>query len=191
MSAHAPAADSAAKLARMEEALAATDMELLDLRQRVFQTHVEIAALRHPQAEYDRLVAAEAELAAIIAATESATNEVLGAVESIERAAEQVRKKATDPEVEAQVNAILDGVVKILEASNFQDITGQRITKVMKTLGFVEERVAAMIRTWGVDAFNDLPTPVEVSDNEEAHLLNGPQMEGKAISQADIDSLFD
>jgi chemotaxis protein CheZ len=164
--------------------------DLEDLQQRILLTHIEIAALRHPLAKQDRLVVAGEELAAIIRATEHATNDVLCAAEQIEKVAILLRGHVTDPELGPQIDTILDAVVRIFEACNFQDITGQRINKVVRTLDFIEERVANMIQTWGSEAFINLPPPVEVAENAEKQLLNGPQLEGKAISQADIDALF-
>jgi chemotaxis protein CheZ len=115
---------------------------------------------------------------------------VLCAAEQIEKVAILLRGHVTDPELGPQIDTILDAVVRIFEACNFQDITGQRIDKVVRTLDFIEERVANMIQTWGSEAFINLPPPVEVAENAEKQLLNGPQLEGKAISQADIDALF-
>jgi chemotaxis protein CheZ len=169
---------------------AAAEAELEDLRERIQQTHVEIAALRHPMAKHDRLVVAGEELAAIISATEHATGQVLGAAETIDRAVEALRKRIDDPELLARTEEILAAVVQIYEACNFQDITGQRITKVVHTLDFIEERVAGMIETWGADAFVNLPPPDDVPPDADKALLNGPQMANKAISQADIDALF-
>ncbi|UEM01593.1 protein phosphatase CheZ [Skermanella rosea] len=164
--------------------------DVADLQQRIQATHIEIAALRHPKAEQDRLVVAGEELAAIVSATEHATNGVLSAAELIERTAVKLKAKTDDPEGRADLDGIMDAVVSIFEACNFQDITGQRIGKVVRTLDFIEERVVNMIQTWGAEAFANLPTSVEVPVAEEAKLLNGPQLQGKAISQAEIDALF-
>lgn len=170
---------------------AGSAMELEEIRDRILQTQMEIAALRHPLSDQDRLVVAGEELDAIVKATEQATNSLLTDAEAVDRAASSIRARSDDPEVAARACEIQDAVARIFEACNFQDITGQRIGKVVRTLGFVEERVAAMIQTWGEEAFQNLPRPEEVTGNEEAKLLNGPQLEGRAISQAEIDALFD
>jgi chemotaxis protein CheZ len=175
---------------RKGPAAAEIAMELEDMRARVLQTQIEIAALRHPLAEHDRLVVAGEELAAIVKATEQATNSLLTDAEAVDRAAAAILAGAGDPAVAERAAEIRDAVVRIFEACNFQDITGQRIGKVVRTLGFIEERVAAMIQVWGEETFQDLPRPEEVTGNEEAKLLNGPQIEGRAISQAEIDALF-
>lgn len=88
-------------------------------------------------------------------------------------------------------------MVSIFEACNFQDITGQRITKVVGALKFIEERVAGMMDIWGgangLAAFAPEPEmPDETPETDESSLLNGPALEeadGHA-SQDDIDALF-
>jgi chemotaxis protein CheZ len=165
--------------------------DVAELQRRIQATQIEIAALRHPKAEQDRLVVAGEELAAIVSATETATNGVLSAAEFIEKTAVAMKARLSDPSDKRDLDLMMDAVVSIFEACNFQDITGQRIGKVVRTLDFIEERVVAMIQTWGAEAFAHLPHSFEVPVAEEAKLLNGPQLQGKAISQADIDALFD
>lgn len=158
-----------------------------ELRARILETQKEIAALRHPRATDDRLMAAVGELDAIVKATESATEKILSAVESVEGTLSKLGG-AVDAEA---LEGAGEALTSIYEACTFQDITGQRITKVVHTLDFIEERVQAMMAIWGERSFADLPLPDEVDPGEEAGLLNGPGQDGERISQDDIDSLFD
>jgi len=82
-------------------------------------------------------------------------------------------------------------VKKVYETCNFQDLTGQRVTKVINTLKHVEARVDAMVKCLGGDetAFVGLVESEEEDKDEVA--LAGPQIAGEGISQADIDSMFD
>lgn len=157
------------------------------LRERILETQKEIAALRHPRATDDRLMAAVGELDAIVKATEDATERILAAVESVEGTLSKL-ESAADSEI---LKGAGEALTSIYEACTFQDITGQRITKVVRTLDFIEERVQAMMAIWGEHSFADLPLPDEVDPDEEAGLLNGPGQDGGGISQDDIDSLFD
>lgn len=50
-------------------------------------------------------------------------------------------------------------IVRIFEACNFQDLTGQRITKVVRALSFIEERVDAMMGVWHKREFETMPLP--------------------------------
>lgn len=170
----------------------AVQVEIAQLVKSIAKAKAEIAAIKHPMAEDDRLLAASNELDAIVRSTELATHDILEAAEQIEvEAANLAGLCHDDQDVVHATERIVAQVVRVLEASNFQDITGQRITKVVETVRFIEQRVIAMIDIWGVQAFEDLPLPNRESFDEDEDLLNGPQLENQGISQADIDALFD
>ena len=82
-------------------------------------------------------------------------------------------------------------VVKIYESCNFQDLTGQRITKAVNALKFVEEKVEKMISIWGEETIAELAEKTKEKRTDDARLLNGPSAEGKSINQSEIDLLFD
>ncbi|MDG4717542.1 MULTISPECIES: protein phosphatase CheZ [Thalassospira] len=174
------------------------DLELIrtqieEMNEHIHKAKIQIASLRHPKARDDRLVSAASELDAIVKDTEMATHTILESAEQIDDLAMTLKNSAPSDFVADHVEQIAFIVTKIFESCNFQDITGQRINKVVRTLEFVEERVHNMILIWGEDAFADLPMP-EGADKEvieDADLLNGPQLEGEGISQDDIDKLFD
>ena len=164
--------------------------ELQGLLVAIEQTKMEIAALRPIDSKEDRLVVVTNQLDAIVSATEGATNGILEAAEKIDALAANLKAQAGDSFAGHMAADISDAVVGIFEACNFQDITGQRITKVVRTLQFIEERINKMIEIWGADTFGDLPRPADVEIDEEKKLLNGPALEGESISQDDIDKLF-
>jgi len=155
----------------------------------------EIAEIKHPMAEpdEDRMVRAANELDAIVAATETATNTIMDSAEAIMSQTDSLLGEVGDfDSTSSRLNEISAQASKIFEACNFQDITGQRITKVVKTLEFIEDRIRAIVEEWGRDAFLDLPLPQDDEHlDEESKLLNGPQLENQGLSQNDIDSLFD
>jgi chemotaxis protein CheZ len=79
-------------------------------------------------------------------------------------------------------------------ACGFQDLTGQRIKKVVNTLHYMERRVAAMVEIWGVEtgtATTEIVAMAEDDVRPDKELLHGPQAKGEGVSQADIDALFD
>jgi len=156
----------------------------------IHQTKSEIAALRPANSEDDRLMVVTQELDAIVSATEGATNTILEAAEKVDMLAEQIEQTGTDTATHQTASDIRDTIITMFEACNFQDITGQRISKVVKTLQFIEERVNKMIEIWGVEGFSDVEQTQEEID-EEAALLNGPQLANQGVTQADIDKLFD
>lgn len=155
------------------------------------QTKTEIAALRPAHSKDDRLMAVTNELDAIVTATERATHGILESAEKIDTLTQQVKAQVGDEFTAHLADEISETVVGIFEQCNFQDITGQRITKVVNTLQYIEDRINKMIEIWGSDTFDDLPPPPEVEhEDEDRKLLNGPALENQGISQADIDKLF-
>ena len=132
-------------------------------------------------------MAATDELDAVVGATEEATGRILDAAEGLMNVAEE--------KVEAPAkDEIIELAMSIFEASNFQDITGQRITKVVKTLKHIEAKVEALVQVLGEEVerarqnqVNDERAPVRVTDEE---LLNGPHLPGGACNQDEIDRLL-
>jgi len=165
--------------------------ELREMSSYINQTRREIAALR-PASDNgtNRIMAATGELEGIVSATERATSEILNGVERIQTLALKLPK---GPEVTPIVDEIQMQVTEVLTACSFQDITGQRTTKVVNTLRYLEQRVNSMIEIWGIDgAMPGLTTPAPTPDDQrpDAHLMNGPAADG-GPSQADVDALFE
>ena len=154
------------------------------------QAKAEIAAIRHPHSEEGRFDKASKQLDAILEATESATHDILMAAEEIEKVVSEASEADPSNQAVASLGNDIGGlVIQILEACSFQDITGQRVTKVVKTMSYIEERILAVIDIWGIEAFEGYPHVIEEHDDEE-ELLAGPQFANEGISQDDIDALF-
>jgi len=134
------------------------------------------------------------ELGAVVGGTEQATQQILEAVEAIDQAATALSKNISPDQQKLLSEEIQERVVAIFEACNFQDLTGQRISKVMSTMKFIEQHINAMMDIWGgVDAIKAHAPPIVDTREGDAKLLNGPKLEGDDghASQNDIDALFD
>jgi chemotaxis protein CheZ len=166
-------------------------MEIHALANCINQTKQEIAQLRANDSEQDRLMAVASELDAVVGSTEGATETILDAAEKIDILAQTIQAQEQDSYIRHQADEITEHVMGIFEACNFQDITGQRITKVVNTLKFVEDRVERMIEIWGRETFADLVIEADISADDDKRLLNGPQLADSGISQDEIDKLFD
>jgi chemotaxis protein CheZ len=173
---------------RAETALLRTEIRALS--RAIQDTKSEIAALRPVNSQDDRLMAVTEELDAIVSSTEGATHTILESAERIDSLSDQLQRQSDDAFTRQTIDEIRDIVIHIFEACNFQDITGQRISKVVRTLKFIEDRVNNMIEIWGQDGFLDLPPSTDEERDEEKRLLNGPALENEGVSQADIDKLF-
>ncbi len=144
----------------------------------------DLAALSAQDIRAKHLPTAGDELTAIVGATERATNAILDAVERIEKSANQAGGE--------HGASILADVTSIYEACNFQDITGQRISKIVSVLKEVDATVASLLESLNLPPviLNAGATAGPSRTGDEA-LLNGPQMPDAAPNQADIDALFD
>ena len=101
----------------------------------------EIADIQADKIGSEFLPEASDQLSAIVGATEQATNEIFEAVEAIEELAAKM-----GPEHAEQVS---QAVTRVYEACSFQDITGQRITKVVTALQNVESMGDALLLVFG------------------------------------------
>jgi len=170
-------------------------MEVVNLFQYIQRLREEIAAMAKPDENGSAFDSMSAHLDAIVTATEDATNAILQATETIDEAASSLREEK-DPE---KVGALCDDLAKqsmaIMEACSFQDITGQRITRIVRSINFVEERVNMMVDLWGRSEIESLSSSLDLTTEEEERdkrlNLNGPQLADEAISQDEIDALFD
>ncbi len=79
----------------------------------------------------------------------------------------------------------------VFEACSFQDITGQRITKIVGELKYIDERLSKMIAIWGPEGLQDEPIQPAVHVTPEGEKLEGPALAGQGVSQDDIDKMFD
>ncbi len=139
----------------------------------------EIAAIRPNDLKAEKLPRAGKELEAIVRSTEEATGTIMDAAEAI---------MGADPN-----EAVMDHCTRIIEACAFQDLTGQRITKVVRALAFIEERVDAMMGVWHRKEFETMPLPPGTAQRDGDLELHGPNDVDPGtgmISQDDIDKLF-
>ncbi|WP_247875744.1 hypothetical protein [Azospirillum sp. TSH100] len=168
-------------------------VEIADISGRIKATKVEMAAIRHPLAGDDKFQQASQELGAVVAATEAATNTIMACAEELEEVVSELKSSLPEGYHNDRVNDMVDVIVRIYEACNFQDLTGQRITKVVRAMSFIEERVDAMMSLWNKREFEAMPLPPSVTKKDENLDLHGPAEatpDSGNISQADIDALF-
>jgi chemotaxis protein CheZ len=167
--------------------------ELDLIQEAITRTKHEIATLHVTGFEGPEMSRVTDELDAIVGGTEQATETILAAAEFIDQTANTLGAALKSEQDQALAHDIQDHVIRIFEACNFQDLTGQRITKVVATLKFIETHIVRMIEIWGgLEAFKDI-APDAIAEREgDKKLLNGPKLEDEAghASQDDIDALF-
>jgi chemotaxis protein CheZ len=175
-----------AVLTTMSGDLSAQETSLLaeveELGRTIASAKAEIAALRVDDITHNHIPFATDELDAIVEHTATATNAILNSCETLDAVAGGLTGDAA-----AQLQ---DATTRIYEACSFQDITGQRITKVVATLKTIEAKVAQIVDTFGSSSNASAEPPVVVEEPAEASLLNGPQHPTMAMDQSDIDKLL-
>lgn len=166
--------------------------EIGNLSQYITRFRLEIARINSgdPDTRFKNM---SDQLDAIIEHTDTATHSILFSLEGITELADKLHDSAKDPETAGICDQLIDRTTKAMEACTFQDITGQRVSKIVRSMKFVEERVNAMVELMGRDgimaAADELDEDKVLAD-EQQHYLNGPQLPGESISQDDIDKLF-
>jgi len=144
------------------------------------QARDEISGLQANDIKDTRLPGASTELDAVVRDTERATESIMSEAEKL------MNIEATDlVAYKADVDAAM---MRIFEACSFQDLTGQRVTKVIAMLRHIEDRVTKFADALGVTDSAQQETAEEARKREL--LLNGPAVNGPATSQDDIDALF-
>lgn len=155
--------------------------ELVGIADYITHLRHAIAALRANELTRDRIPMVHEELGSVVAATAGATNTIMEAAEAMLSLPDGRGYRAG---VEARIN-------DIFEACAFQDITGQRIAKVVEAMRQLEERLSRFASAVNARDEGGID-PVEVGRRmrSELLLLNGPQINGPATSQDAIDALF-
>ena len=169
-------------------------VELDLIHDAINRTKHEIAILHGTSFNGGEMSKVTGELGAVVGGTEEATQQILEAAESIDQAATALTKVNSPDQQKLLSEEIQERVISIFEACNFQDLTGQRINKVMNTMKFIENHITVMMDIWGgVDAIKAHAPAVVDTRGEDAKLLNGPKLDGDVghASQDDIDALFD
>ena len=122
---------------------------------------------------------ADDDLKEVVGATEKATETILESAERI--------MAANDGNPEEYRQIVDDAVISIFEACCFQDITGQRINRVVETLTYISQHMTYI--TGVLTGGERIPVTAKMPRGND--LLQGPQSTDDAISQDDADSLFD
>ena len=147
------------------------------------KTKPEIVALGPGEIHDEHIPNVADQLDAVVKATEETTGAILDAAEELEQLTSEVTG--------AVAEKITNITTKIFEAFNFQDITGQRISKVLNSLKHIETKVKALALACGqeLNRENAQSTRKGAPKGEDA-LLEGPQLPGAGNSQKEIDTLL-
>ena len=175
--------------------------ELGELARYINNAKKELQQVRSSNLADEHLPNATNQLDAIVAMTENATSKIMDECDRLSAFHNNMRDRLIsmdpplDPDalagIDDEINNAATSITHIFEACNFQDITSQRIQKVVKALQEVERQVLRMVVVFGLmenDSKLDEQTKAEL--REDAELLNGPQLSGQGLEQDDIDEIL-
>jgi chemotaxis protein CheZ len=125
------------------------------------------------------------ELDEIVKSTEDATHTIM-------ESAEKLMAIDTD-KLESYQEQVNDQVMAIFEACSFQDITGQRISKIVHTLKYIEDRIAGFSEAFGIGSEEIVLSEEEAKyqQRQKDLILNGPAFAGEGTDQDGVDALLD
>jgi len=156
--------------------------DLMEMAATIAQTKLDIAAIAPKSGENGRISTVASELDSIVTATETATYEILQGAEGVQEVAWTMRQKDIDAALSRDLEA---RATEIFSACEFQDLTGQRIVKVVQVLNYIEQRLNSMINTGGGETL--------IAQAAAAPDLSGAASTLQAdatISQYDVDELM-
>lgn len=159
--------------------------ELKELLAYIEKAKADLGQIQPKDLSENKIPEASNQLDEVVNATEEAATKIMDAAEELGEVAGTV-----DGELAEKLENIS---MKIFEASSFQDITGQRVTKVVNTLKHLEEKLSDLAKAIGdTDShLNEDKSLSEKDKRDDKDLLQGPQSEAVANDQDAIDALFD
>jgi chemotaxis protein CheZ len=165
--------------------------ELVAIHDAIGHTAADMAALVAGAKNGGQVSRASRELAAIVTGTERATQAILQAAEEIDQSAHALSSALERGHEQGLAHDIQERVVRIFEVCNFQDLTGQRVSNVVTTLKYIEERISRLFEIWQrVEHFK--PAAADGDDGNGRRFLNGPKLsdDGGHSTQSEIDRIF-
>lgn len=168
------------------ESLHVLKAELMTIRDAIARNKRDLGKLIRDGEERGMARAAD-ELGAARRGMEIGADKILRAAEMIDESARALTASLQDEFKRGLAQEIQDQVIDVFEACNFQDISGQRIGKVIATLSAIEKQVTNALSRY--DAITAAPAAPAFAARS---LLNGPKLDGDAghASQRDIDRMF-
>jgi len=158
--------------------------EMWAMSQLLAETRAEVIGLAPPPTDLGDV------LDGVVTETEQAAFEILQQAERAQAAAGRLHDgSSTDPK--RDLEEVNDAAMAIVMACGFQDITGQRVRKVLSTMRQVEVRVAKLVTLLGIRPEETEAKQAAMAPVGDARLLNGPSSATEGgLGQGAVDDLF-
>ncbi|HEB79322.1 MAG TPA: hypothetical protein ENI79_02460 [Rhodospirillales bacterium] len=175
------------------EQYATLKVEVVRLFEHLQKIKKEVAAIKHPRSNIDCFSSVADQLNAIVKATEEATETIMESTEDVMGVVDDLKEEIKYEGASVHFDKITEKTNLVFEACSFQDITGQRISKIVKEMNLIEGALNSLVVIIGEEGLKALPLEgAGIHESEDGDVpMHGPQLEGEGVSQEDIDKLFD
>ena len=164
-------------------------LDILDMTQTIEQIKTEIANtgdIANSGEDGTAISDAQLELNVVLDETEEATSNILSSAEKIQEIIWELKETEKD---NAGFDKIDELVTEVYMACSFQDVTGQRLRKVVGLTSDIEQRLKNMVSLWDADELLQYKQSDE-TNTEDENLKNGPALPPDAQEQIDIDAVL-
>ncbi|MCZ8183094.1 MAG: hypothetical protein O9322_09005 [Beijerinckiaceae bacterium] len=163
--------------------------DIIEMARAIARAEREIRQIRHDGVTATQYSSASDELDAVVATTEKATSNILSAAERIQEYAWTKREQQSGDLADCDM---LDAcATEIYTACGFQDLTAQRIRKVVDALRFLDERLKSILEATGLaEDFQADEKMIEELDAPPPAVRSSDIWMSDA-NQAEIDDTFD
>lgn len=161
------------------ETLQQLHLEVAELSAAIQLTHQEISELGSQQAQNGGFAPAANEMDDIFEHTEKAISDILQAAEAMQASAWAAREDGTDTVVCDRLDKC---AIDIYTACTFQELTGQRIAKLLSLMEFTESHVVRMLQHWQVD---------DVMEAPEAEAVGAPTQKERLVEDTRLADVFE
>lgn len=158
-------------------------LDIVDMTQTIERIKIEIANTGEDGASMSD---AQVELNVVVDETADATHTILAAAEKTQEIVWQAKEAGMASE---QCDKLDELITDIYMACSFQDLTGQRLRKVVQLISVIEQRLKNMVSLWDAAELNRYRQSAE-ANREDDTLKNGPALPGQAQQQIDIDAVM-
>ncbi len=170
--------------------------QILHLVAYITKIKKELAAIKHPKSSVDHFNTVAEQLNTICESTEEATNTIMESAENIMGYVDEISANVKYPDAQTSCSNIYDKTNKIFESCSFHDLTGQRISKIVRIMNRLEGTLDKLVEIVGPEGLESMPVDgdetiedvIGMRDGDIA--MHGPQTTNEKVSQDDIDALF-
>ncbi|MEP3234141.1 MAG: protein phosphatase CheZ [Hyphomicrobiales bacterium] len=158
-------------------------LDIVDMTQTIEQIKTEVA---NTGDNGTTISDAQVELNVVLDETEDATSNILSSAEKIQEIIWELKETDKD---NSQFDKIDELVTDVYMACSFQDLTGQRLRKVVGLTSDIEQRLKNMVSLWDADELHRYKQS-DAASHEDEHLKNGPALPTDAQEQNEIDAVL-